>query len=117
MAYKAERRLCDTYYHNEKRNWWFETYVTVHKERHHIFKILEDNGYKVIDDRYKVRYLNDLIINTKLYTVKAAILYSDYYCGDFYGCDTLHKEFVNNSYGQLKFKVSAVESNGGNGVA
>ena len=44
MEYKADRHLCDTYYHGDRRNWNFEKYVTVHKEQHHILKILEYNG-------------------------------------------------------------------------
>ena len=57
--------------------------MIVHKEQHHIFQILEENGYKGIYYRSKVIYLNDGTNNTKLDNIKATILSLCGYCGDF----------------------------------
>ena len=46
-------------------------------------KILEEHVYKCIDDRSKVIYVNNGINNTKLDTIKATIIYSDYYRGNY----------------------------------
>lgn len=115
MASKAERRLRDTAYHGEKRHWNFEKYVTVHKEQHHILHSLEEHGYKGIDDRSKVRYLNDGIKTTKLDTIKATILSSAEYRADFDGCVTLYKDFIKQSDGALELKVAALKTGVGGG--
>ena len=57
--------------------------MKIHKEQHNILKILEEHVYKCIDDRSKVIYVNNGINNTKLDTIKATIIYSDYYRGNY----------------------------------
>ena len=73
------------------------------------------HGYKGTDDCSKVRNLNSRIKNTKIDTITDTILSSAYYRGNFYGCITLYKEFINQSDGQPELKVTAVKSSVGNG--
>jgi hypothetical protein len=47
---------------------------------------------------------------TRLDTVKAIILSSDEYCGDFDKCVTLYKDFIKEFDGQLEWKIAAVHS-------
>ena len=94
MASKAKRRLQTTFYHGKTKSWNFEKYVTLHKEQHHVLEGLEMHGYKGIDDRSKVRYLNDGIKTTKLDTIKATILVSADDRSNFDGCVNLYKNFI-----------------------
>lgn len=110
MASKAERKLRDSTYHGEKRNWNFEKYVTTHKEQHHVLLSLESHGYKGVDERSKVRYLNDGIKTSRLDTVKATILSSSEYRSNFDKCVNLYKDFIEQANGQLESNVSAVKT-------
>ena len=113
MASKAERCLQTTCYRGETKGWNFEKYVTLHKEQHHVLEGLEMHGYKGIDDRSKVRYLNDGIKTTKLDTIKAAILASSNHRSDFDGCVTLYKDFMTQSDTQPELRIAAVAAGGG----
>ena len=110
MASRAERKLRDSTYHGERRNWNFEKYVTTHKEQHHVLLSLETHGYKGVDERSKVRYLNDGIKTSRLDTVKATILSSSEYRSNFDKCVNLYKDFIEQSNGQLESNVSAVKT-------
>jgi len=110
MASRAERKLRDSTYHGERRNWNFEKYVTTHKEQHHVLLSLETHGYQGVDERSKVRYLNDGIKTSRLDTVKATILSSSEYRSNFDICVTLYKDFIEQSDGQLDMKISAVRT-------
>ena len=110
MASRAERRLRDSTYHAERRNWNFEKYVTTHKEQHHVLLSLETHGYKGVDERSKVRYLNDGIKTSRLDTVKATILSSSEYRSNFDKCVNLYKDFIEQSNGQLETNISAVKT-------
>ena len=110
MASRAERKLRDSTYHGERRNWDFEKYVTTHKEQHHVLLSLETHGYKGVDERSKVRYLNDGIKTSRLDTVKATILSSSEYRSNFDKCVNLYKDFIEQSNGQLESNISAVKT-------
>ena len=110
MASRAERKLRDSTYHAERRNWNFEKYVTTHKEQHHVLLSLETHGYKGVDERSKVRYLNDGIKTSRLDTVKATILSSSEYRSNFDKCVNLYKDFIEQSNGQLETNISAVKT-------
>jgi len=96
MASRAERKLRDSTYHGERRNWNFEKYVTTHKEQHHVLLSLETHGYKGIDERSKVRYLNDGIKTSRLDTVKATILSSSEYRSNFANASPYMKISLNS---------------------
>ena len=113
MASKAERCLQATCYRGETKGWNFEKYVTLHKEQHHILEGLERHGYKGIDDRSKVRYLNDGIKTTKLDTIKAAILASTNRRSDFDGCVTLYKDFITQSGDHPDLKIAGLSTDDG----
>ena len=101
MASRGKRKLRDSTYHGERRNWKFEKYVTTHKEQYHVLLSLETYGYKGVDERSKVRYLNDGIKTSRLDTVKATILSSSECRSNFDKCVTLYKDFIEQSDGQL----------------
>ena len=110
MATKAERKLRDTIYRAETRQFNFEKYVTLHKTQHQVLLSLEDYGYRGIDERSKVRYLIDGIKTTKLDTIKAAIIGSAEYRSDFDACVTLYKDFLKQVDMQPELKIAAIET-------
>jgi hypothetical protein len=94
MASKAERILETTSYSGEKRRWNFEKYVSMHKEQHSILTELMDQGYAGIDDRSKVRLLNQGIKTKELDVPKTQILSSAVLRSDFDGAVSLYKTFI-----------------------
>lgn len=112
LAGKAKRRLVSLTYKGKSRNWTFEKFVTVHTEQHQILQSLEEHGYKGIDARSKVRFLTDGIKSTKHDTIKATILASAEYQGDFDKCVTLYKDYIKQSEMQPELKVAALDTGG-----
>ena len=64
----------------KKRNWTFDKYATLHKEKH---------GYTGIDQRSKVRYLIKGIKTTGLDSVNTRIMSDEGLHQDFDRCVTL----------------------------
>ena len=67
---------------------------------------LETHGYKGVDERSKVRYLNDGIKTSRLDTVKATTLSSSEYRSNF----DKYVNFIEQSNGQLETNISAVKT-------
>ena len=83
--------------HWVNRNWTFEKYTILHKEQHNILEIIKEHGYIGIDQRYKVRYLSEVINTTSLDLVKTRTMSNDSMGQDFDGCVTLYKDFFKQS--------------------
>ena len=110
LAGKAENRLRSMVYCGETRKWNFERYVTEHKEQHIVLQNLEEYGYKGIDDRSKVRHLNDGIKAENLTVIKSTILASATLRSDFDGCVTLYKDFIQQSDLAPEAKIAGVQT-------
>ena len=93
----ADKKLAQCSYTEEKRNWTFEKYATLHKEHYNILESLKDHGYTIIDQRSKFRYLSEVIKTTRLYSVKTCIISDESLHQYFYGCVTLYKDFLKQS--------------------
>ena len=59
MADGKDKKLAQCSYTEEKRNWTFDKYATLHKEQNNILERLKEHGYSVIKQRYKVRSLSE----------------------------------------------------------
>ena len=116
LARSAERKLHNLAYRSERKGWNFEKYVTAHKEQHTILQGLEEHGYKGIDERSKVRYLQDGIKTDRLDAVKSTILSSAEYRGDFAKCVTLYKDFLQQSDEPAELKIAEVGIEDGGGA-
>jgi hypothetical protein len=57
MASDAETKLTSTVYNGEKKRFTWETYVSIHTEKHSVLNGLKDYEYAGIDDSSKVRHL------------------------------------------------------------
>ena len=66
----AEKNLKLVIYRDESRKWNFEKYVRVRMDQHHILTDIKEHGYTRIDERSKVRHLQDGIENFALDSVK-----------------------------------------------
>ena len=84
--------------------------VTVLKQQHHTLLNIGQHGYKGIYEWSKVRYMKYEINISNLNSVKDSILYSDYYLSNFDGIIILYKYFIQQSGGQLDFKVAGLET-------
>ena len=59
MSSRAEAKLKDTSYSEEKLLWNFENYVKTHVDQNAILTGLVEHGYSGIDDRFKVQHIMD----------------------------------------------------------
>ena len=74
MEAGAENKLAWCTYTEEKRNWTFNKYDTLHKEKHNIFESLVEHIYTSINQRSKAMYLSKGIKKTGLYSFKTRII-------------------------------------------
>lgn len=97
MAGSAEKVLASSTYKGQSSRYGIEQHIIIHKSAHTILEGLVDYGYTGIDERSKVRYLNDSIKTTKLDAPKAQIMASAELRSNFDNCATLYKDFVAQS--------------------
>ena len=93
LVSNAERRLATKLYHDQKRNWNFDKYITLKKDQHNIFWRLVEHGYKVIGENSKVRFFIKGVKTTALNLVKTNIIIEEKLISDFPSCVTLYKYF------------------------
>ena len=112
MATAAERRLATTTYDGEKRRWNFDKYSGVHVECYHIITSLKEHGHAGIDDRSRVRYLNDGIKTSSLDAVKTRIMSDERLRSDFDMCVRLYKDMIHmqTANERKSLNVSATET-------
>ena len=94
MAYIAEKMLRDAQNYGEWKLINFEYYVTICKEAHKIPKNIEENGYKWIYERSKVRFLIVWIKTPDINKFKNTILTYANYCQDVDACVTIYKYYI-----------------------
>lgn len=94
MATVAERRLANTTYDGEKKRWNFEKYSGVHVDAYLTIMDLKRHGHAGIDDRSRVRFLNDGIKTPSLDAVKTRIMSDAALRNDFDACVTLYRDMI-----------------------
>ena len=97
MAGGAEKVLANSSYKGQSSRYGIEQHIIIHKGAHAILEGLVDYGYTGIDERSKVRFLNESIKTTKLDAAKAQIMASSELRNNFDNCATLYKDFVAQS--------------------
>ena len=105
-------------YKGESRKWNFEKYVRVHMDQHQILTDLKDHGYAGIDERSKVRHLQDGIKTSALDSVINTILASATLRTDFTACVALYQDFIlqsTSSEANRTLLVTSVDTSGRGG--
>ena len=107
-------------YHGEKKKWNFNKYQAAHLEQHNISVGMEGHGYSGIDERAKVRYLNDGINNDKLDFVKNQVISYPDLKQYFTGVCSLFSDYIKQCEGMNDpvrniSNVSARNGRGGRG--
>ena len=97
MSSLAEKNLKYAVYKGESKKFTFEKYVRIHMDQHQILNYLKDHGYAGIDDRSKVRNLQEGIKTTSLDSVKNTILASSTLRSDFTACVVLYTDFIHQA--------------------
>ena len=69
QAAKAERKLQTSHYDSERKGWYWDKYVSLHKEKHTIMGSLTDYGYSEMDNGTKVCHFFKGIKSTELEAV------------------------------------------------
>jgi hypothetical protein len=67
---KAEKKLQTTFYSGDKQKFTFKKLVQIHKDQHTALKGLEQYGFPRLDERSKVRYLNNAITTKNLNAIR-----------------------------------------------
>jgi hypothetical protein len=76
MTSAADTKLTGTLYNSENKRFTWQTYVSVHTEKHSVLNGLKYYGYAGIDDLSKVRHLLKGIKTTELDVCKTQVLAS-----------------------------------------
>ena len=97
MVYGAEESLTQCTYIGGNRNWTFNKYTNLHKEKQNILKSQKEHDYTVITQQSKVRYFIEVMNTTVLNAVKTCIMSDESLRQDFHGCVELSSKIFKHS--------------------